>query len=255
MLEARLPVNRFGETRQALRVAASTPNPRGRTVVWPDARRAHPPEDPLATKAAVRKPRAVTAPAPQALQVEEIVSMVGPKIAELRKAQGLSLQQLAVISDVSAAAIHKMERNGMVPTITTLLKLGTALGVPVSYFVQEEESHPEPVHFTAADERRAVFTPHTGLSLSGITGSYRQFQTAAAVASMAPGANSGEKPLKHPGEELVHVLRGQVRFHVGEQDFVLTEGDSLHFSGDVPHHWENASKKPAEVVWVALRNG
>lgn len=209
----------------------------------------------MASTAAARKPRAARSPAPHALQVDEIVSMVGPKIAELRKAQGLSLKQLAVISDVSAAAIHKMERNGMVPTITTLLKIGTALGVPVSYFVREEESHPEPVHYTAADERRAVYTPHTGLSLSGITGSYRQFQTAAAVAKMAPGANSGEKLLKHPGEELVLVLRGEVRFHVGEQDFVLCEGDSLHFSGDVPHYWENASKKAAEVVWVALRNG
>jgi transcriptional regulator with XRE-family HTH domain len=209
----------------------------------------------LATKTIARTSASQSAPPTHALEVEEIVSMVGPKIAELRKAQGLSLQQLASISDVSAAAIHKMERNGMVPTITTLLKLGTALGVPVSYFVQEEESHPEPVHFTAADERRAVFTPHTGLSLAGITGSYRQFQTAAAVASMAPGANSGERLLKHPGEELIHVLRGQVRFQVGSQDYVLSEGDSLHFSGDVPHQWENASKRTAEVVWVALRNG
>jgi transcriptional regulator with XRE-family HTH domain len=212
-------------------------------------------EDLLATKAAVRKPKPAPAPAVQALQVDEIVSMVGPKIAELRKAQGLSLQQLAVKSDVSAAAIHKMEHSGMVPTITTLLKLGTALGVPVSYFVQEEESHPEPVHFTASTERRAVFTPHTGLSLAGITGSYRQFQTAAAIASMAPGANSGEKVLRHPGEELIHVLRGQVRFRVGAEEYLMSEGDSLHFSGDVPHYWENAGKKTAEVVWVALRNG
>ena len=191
----------------------------------------------------------------QSLQVNEIVSQVGPKIAGLRRAQRLSLQQLAAISDVSAAAIHKMERNGMVPTITTLLKIGTALGVPVSYFVQEDESHPEPVHYTASGDRRAVFTPHKGLSLAGITGSYRQFQTAAAVAQIAPGATSGEKVLKHPGEELVHVLSGEVTFHVGEQHFVLLKGDSLHFSGEVPHQWENLSSHSAEVVWVALRSG
>ena len=64
------------------------------------------------------------------VELNEIVSMIGPKIAGLRKAQGLSLQQLATASDVSAAAIHKIERSGMVPTITTLLKLAGALGVP-----------------------------------------------------------------------------------------------------------------------------
>ena len=187
-------------------------------------------------------------------QVNEIVSRVGQKVLSLRRAQGLSLQQLAAKSDVSAPAIQKIERSGMVPTITTLLKLGAALGVPVSYFVQEDESDAEPVHFTGVRGRRAVYTPHKGLDLAGITGSYRQFQTAAAVAQMLPGATSGDKLLKHPGEELVHVTSGEVFFHVGGQDFVLKAGDSLHFSGEVPHHWENVTTKPAELIWVVLRN-
>ena len=189
------------------------------------------------------------------VQRDEIVNMIGPKIAALRKAQGLSLQQLANSSDVSAAAIHKIERSGMVPTVTTLLKIAGALGVPVGYFVAEEGPHPESVHFTKASTGRAVFTPHEGLALTGISGSYRQFQAAAAVATMSPGADSGAKLLKHPGEELVFVLSGRVHFSVGEQEFPMGPGDSLHFNGDVPHHWSNQSKKPADLLWVALRNG
>lgn len=189
------------------------------------------------------------------IQRDEIVNMIGPKIAALRKAQGLSLQQLATISDVSAAAIHKIERSGMVPTVTTLLKIAGALGVPVGYFVAEEGPHPESVHFTKVNTGRAVFTPHDGLALTGISGSYRQFQAAAALATMNPGADSGAKLLKHPGEELVVVLNGRVHFTVGEQEFSMGPGDSLHFNGDVPHHWRNQSKRPAELFWVALRNG
>ena len=181
--------------------------------------------------------------------------MIGPKIAALRKAQGLSLQQLATSSDVSAAAIHKIERSGMVPTVTTLLKIAGALGVPVGYFVAEEGPHPESVHFTKTNTGRAVFTPHEGLALTGISGSYRQFQAAAAVATMSPGADSGAKLLKHPGEELVFVLSGRVHFTVGQQEFSMGPGDSLHFNGDVPHNWRNTSKKPADLLWVALRNG
>lgn len=63
-------------------------------------------------------------------ELTRIVSGIGPKLRGLRKQAGLSLQQLAVRSDVSAAAIHKIELSGMVPTITTLLKLAGALGVP-----------------------------------------------------------------------------------------------------------------------------
>ena len=186
-------------------------------------------------------------------QVHEIVNSIGLKIAGLRRAQGLSLQQLAAKSDVSAASIHKIERSGMVPTITTILKLGGALGVPVSYFVQEDDSDPEPVHFTNASERPVVYTPHKGLALEGITGSYRQFDAAAAIACMAPDATSGRKLLKHPGEELVHVKSGEVLFQVGNHDYILKAGDSLHFSGEIPHHWENPSNKPSELIWIVLR--
>ncbi len=203
-------------------------------------------------------PASIKRPTPESdppLQLNEIVSMIGPKMAGLRKAQGLSLQQLATSSDVSAAAIHKIERSGMVPTVTTLLKLAGALGVPVSYFVAEDDPHPESVHFTKSQARRAIYTPHSGLTLAGISGSYRQFQAAAAVASMSSGANSGVKQLKHPGEELVYVLSGQVRFTVGDELYILKTGDSLHFSGDVPHHWENVGKRTAQLIWFALRNG
>ncbi|MCW2611833.1 MAG: hypothetical protein QOC93_3784 [Actinomycetota bacterium] len=187
-------------------------------------------------------------------QVREIVSLIGPKLHELRKTKGHSLQQLATLSDVSAAAIHKIERNGMVPTITTLLKLGTALGVAVSYFVDEEGMAPQRVVYTPADQRSVVFTPHQGLTLDGITGSYRQFQTAAAMATIRPGANSGEKLLEHPGEELVHITEGVLSFEVGGESFRLGAGDSLHFGGELPHRWANKGDGPARGVWVALRS-
>ncbi|MEU7895763.1 cupin domain-containing protein [Nonomuraea sp. NPDC049152] len=188
-------------------------------------------------------------------QVDEIVSQIGPKLRAVRTAQRYSLQQLAALSDVSAAAIHKIERNGMVPTITTLLKLGTALDVPVRYFVEEDEQPPEPVHYTPRDQRPTVYTPHQGLALAGITGSYRQFQTAAAMATVTPGASSGDKLMRHPGEELVHVTEGTLTFRVGDQTYPLSEGDSLHFSGEVPHRWANEIDRPARAIWIALRNG
>ncbi len=187
-------------------------------------------------------------------QVDRIVSRVGQKLLHLRTEQGLSLQQLASISDVSGPAIHKIERSDMVPTITTLLKLCNALGVPVNTFIEDGEDEPEPVCYTPRNERSSVFTPHTGLFLEGISGPYQNFSAAAAVAVMAAGSNSGRKLLRHPGEELVHVISGEVAFYIGDKSYRLGPGDSLHFRGDVPHRWENVSAEQAEMVWFALRN-
>ena len=128
-----------------------------------------------------------------------IVSSIGPRLKHLRQERHFSLQQLAARAEVSAAAIHKIERNDMVPTITTLLKIATALDRPVSYFVDSDEGPRDPVAFTPASHRPAVYTPHAGLSLAGVSGPYAPFRSAAAVATVEVGANSGDKPLDPSG--------------------------------------------------------
>ena len=185
--------------------------------------------------------------------LDRIVSSIGPKLRDLRLQRGLSLQQLAERADVSAAAIHKIEKSGMVPTITTLLKLAGALNRSISYFVDEETEQNGPAYLTQADDRRIVYTSHLGIDLAGISGPYGRFFLAGAVATVEPNASSGANPMEHPGEELVFVLEGSMEFEVDGQEYRLAEGDSVHFRTDRPHRWRNPGKRPARAVWMALR--
>ena len=208
----------------------------------------------LTTKHAAPSRRSPAATVRAGEQVSGIVSSIGPKLRQLRQQQRLSLQQLAVKADVSAAAIHKIERNDMVPTITTLLKIAAALEQPVGYFIDQDEESPELATMTPADHRAKVFTPHRGLHLAGISGPYAQFRGAAAVATVDPGASSGAKLLTHPGEELVYVTEGEMVVDISGNRFELAAGDSLHFVGDQPHHWANEGGIPARAIWFALRD-
>jgi transcriptional regulator with XRE-family HTH domain len=185
--------------------------------------------------------------------VQRIVGSIGLKVFSHRKRMGLSLQQLGERSDVSAAAIHKIEQGGMVPTITTLLKLATALGRPVSYFVEEELGQDDVAILTPPDENRPVYTSHQGIELNSISGPYGRFLLAGARASVAPGASSGRKPMQHPGEELVHVTSGVLEFTVTGQKYTVEAGSTLHFQGDQPHTWRNPGEVEALAVWMALR--
>ncbi len=186
-------------------------------------------------------------------EVERIVGSIGLKVFSHRKRMGLSLQQLGERSDVSAAAIHKIEQGGMVPTITTLLKLASALGRPVSYFVEEEGGLDDVAVFTPPEENRPVFTSHQGIELESISGPYGRFLLAGARACVVPGGNSGRKPMQHPGEELVHVLSGVLEFTVTGQPYRVVPGSTLHFQGDQPHTWANPGQDEARAIWMALR--
>ena len=187
----------------------------------------------------------------------EIVAGIGPKIRLLRQQRNLSLQQLAERSGVSPAAIHKIERNGMVPTIATLMKLAGALNRSVGYLVEEEEEEAKlakPAVLIRTRDRKPVFTTKSGLDLRSMSGPYGRFLMAGAVATVESGAESGRKPMEHPGEELVYLLDGSMVFEVLGEEFAMRRGDALHFRTDRPHRWRNSGTKPARAIWLALRS-
>jgi len=186
-------------------------------------------------------------------ELTRIVSGIGPKLRALRKQAGLSLQQLANRSDVSAAAIHKIEQSGMVPTITTLLKLSGALGRPVAFFVDEEGPAADPTVLIRDGEQRPILTSHTGIHLAGSSGAYGRFYLAGGRATVVPGAGSGGHAMEHPGEELIYLLEGELEFVVNEQTYRLRPGDSLHFRTVQPHFWRNPGTTDAVALWMALR--
>src|SRR5579864_3348001 len=168
--------------------------------------------------------------------LERIIGSIGLKVFSLRKRMGLSLQQLGERSDVSAAAIHKIEQGGMVPTITTLLKIAGALGRPVSYFVEEDVGHDDVAVLTPPDEDRPVYTSHKGIDLNSISGPYGRFLLAGARATVAPGVTSG-----------------LLEFTVTGQLYQVGAGSTLHFRGDQPHTWRNPGTTEVHAVWMALR--
>jgi transcriptional regulator with XRE-family HTH domain len=183
-------------------------------------------------------------------QIEDIVSKLGEKIKRIRLDRGLSLKDLSVKSGISAAAIHKIESNGIIPTITTMMKISDALGKEVSYFIEEKRGKKD-VFYVPARKRESIFTFKKGLKLQGISAKkYGDFMMTAAYAVVDVGASSGRKPMKHRGEELVYCLKGKMELRIGNETYTLGPGDSIHFRTDINHSWKNTADTQAELIWV-----
>lgn len=182
--------------------------------------------------------------------IDTIVSKLGEKIKRRRLEKGWSLKDLSAKSGISAAAIHKIESNGITPTITTMMKISDALGKEVSYFIEGRRTKKD-VFFVPAGEPESILTFKKGLKLNGISAKkYGDFMMTAACAFVELGASSGRKPMKHRGEELVYCLRGNMEFRVGEETYTLGPGDSIHFRTDIDHSWRNTGEAPSELIWV-----
>lgn len=183
-------------------------------------------------------------------QVEKVVSRLAKKIKTLRTEKGWSLQDLAERSGISAPGIHKIESNGIIPTITTMMKIADALGKKVSFFIEEEGEDQDAV-FVPAMKREVIFTFKKGLDLQGISAKkYGDFIMTAAYSVVEVGASSGRKLMAHRGEELVYCIEGKMEFRVKGEIYILKAGDSLHFRTHVEHSWKNIGVTQAKLIWV-----
>jgi len=183
-------------------------------------------------------------------QIDKIVSRLGEKVKLLRAEKDWSLKDLSRRSGISAAAVHKIESNGITPTITTMMKIADALGKRVSYFI-EEYGENEDVFYVSARNRDPIFTFKKGLNLDGISAKqYGDFIMTAAYARVEVGASSGSKPMSHRGEELIYCLQGKMEFRVKNKTYVLEPGDSLHFRTHHKHKWKNVSNIQSKLIWI-----
>lgn len=186
-------------------------------------------------------------------EIERTVSALGSKVAQARAERGWSLAELAARAGVSPGTVHKIEKSGMTPTVASLMKIAAALGKTVSHFVDEEPQRRSTVVIRAG-ERTPLYTSKAGLRLENISGRYGHFRLAGAAATVQPLASSGPEPMRHPGEELVHLLDGELRFTVDGEQVDLAPGDAIHFRTDRPHSWQNPSAdRPATAIWLVVR--
>jgi transcriptional regulator with XRE-family HTH domain len=191
--------------------------------------------------------------APALPDIERTVSALGTKVAAARADRGWSLAELGRRAGMSPAAVHKIEKSGMTPTIASLMKIAAALGKSVAHFV-EEDAAARPALVIRGGARSRLFTSKSGLVLENVSGRYGPFALAGAEATVEPHASSGPDPMNHPGEELLVLQEGAMRFTVDGEVFELEAGDSIHFRTNRPHSWCNPGDVPARAIWLVVRS-
>jgi transcriptional regulator with XRE-family HTH domain len=172
--------------------------------------------------------------------------LVGERLRSARAQRSLTARDLAAASDLSFNTISLIERGKMSPTISTLHKLATALGVPLAYFVEEETT--SQVLFLKRGQRQQA---RSGRVLLENLGSGLEGQTLEALLlTLEPGADSGPDPILHAGHELVFCLEGCIEYQVEGAKYRLEPQDSLLFEAYLPHRWRNALETATKVLLI-----
>lgn len=172
---------------------------------------------------------------------------VGLRLKELRGERGLSMRALAEMCDLSPNTISLVERGVTSPSVSTLQRLATALGVPITYFFTEPIEKMQ-VILTRPDERARSGSSRVILESLGY--GLEQQACDPFVVTLDSGASSGNRLMMHSGHELVFCMRGELDYEIAGEHYRLQPGDALLFHADLPHRWRNPSSEPVEFLLI-----
>ncbi len=178
-----------------------------------------------------------------------VKKLIGRKLKASRLKRDKTIQELASHSRVSSNMISRIERGLTTPSVEILMKLADALGVSLSYFVEEAEKGGS-VIFTPAGRGEPVFFFEDKHQISSLMQGLRDPGFSVFIDTLDPFCDSGEGGMIHSGEEFSMVLEGSLEIFIEDNLYLLNEGDSIAFKASIPHRWKNNSSRHAKILWV-----
>jgi len=209
---------------------------------------------------------------------------VGLRLRDIRIARGSSIREVAKAAGIDKNTVVRIEK-GVPASLKVLNRLCVALSTVLPQVTAPVHPHSDVSVFRAStDEWRIVV--NTAASRSGladyaqvsdpqerqrlgdlgfVTGfmqSHKCSITGGTLQAAVMEVHSPfRRPAKHPGEEFLICLVGQVRVRVGDEEHILREGDSVTFRSDLDHNFEPFERDPSApvakilMVWIEGARG
>lgn len=173
----------------------------------------------------------------------ELERVVRTRLRSLRHTLGLSLDELAVRTNLSPSVISRVETGKRAISLDILLPLATALQVDLDALLDVHSDDDVVIRPVASHSGE-----RTTWLLSRPTAS-----TIAMKMRMEPTRKRLEQRV-HTGRDWFFVISGRVRLWLGEREITVEAGESAEFSTMTPHAF-TAVDGPAEVITIFDRDG
>ncbi|MEI7713604.1 MAG: helix-turn-helix domain-containing protein [Rhodospirillales bacterium] len=184
---------------------------------------------------------------------DEIAIRTGRAVKQQREAAGFSLRMLAARSGISSSMISDIERGAKSPTVTTVVRLASALGVGAAALIDGGMGLAARIRVLRQGEGARGEHPAPWQSLGPATPGSRiefvHFRIPPATV-LGPGAAHAPGTLEH-----MHVAAGTVRVTVGDEMADLVAGDSCSCRTDVPHGVENPDPSAEASIYLIVERG
>jgi len=177
---------------------------------------------------------------------------IGNVIRQQRNTNHLTINEVAELANISSGMLSRIERGDVSASLETLEKLATALGMPISLFFRDYDVPEGSAQHVKKGKgmqvvRRGTKKGHAYQLLAYEQGPAKSFEP---FLINMDDASEEFPSFQHLGTEFIYVLKGKLEYRHGSDTYILQPGDSLMFSGEVPHGPEKLIKVPIEILAI-----
>lgn len=188
----------------------------------------------------------------------EATTSVGTRIRDLRQARGMSARALAKTLGISPSAVSQIERGVMQPSVSRLIAITDALGVPlVAAFDPASGRSVEPAGPSGFTLQRAGQSPDivldSGVSFRRLTpGSSPGVDYFESIYPPGAAAHGADGLFHHEGYEVGTVVAGELTIDFEAERVILRAGDAISYPCSVPHRLHNTGDTDAVAHWLIV---
>lgn len=168
------------------------------------------------------------------------------RIKQLRMDNGFTLKDLSEKTDFSVSFLSQVERGASSLAITSLKRIADAFGVPMSYFFEDQM---QPTYHVKTEQQRWFRLENSETMFVRVGGNFPTRLLEPMLITLAPNQKR-ETSFAHPGEEFYYVIRGNVLFEVDGEEYLVREGDCIHFPSTIVHDYENLLDQESMMLCV-----
>jgi phosphate butyryltransferase len=159
---------------------------------------------------------------------------IGANLLNVMQARDVSPEGLRDALGWDAATLDAILSDELSPRISELLRLATFLGVDIATLLFGREYPAKRAVKTSKNERVGV-TRKDFLHYESLAAPFAGRHLEPFVMDLYHGHGNEVEVSRHPGEEFLFVLSGELRVTVEGEPFELEAGDSFYFDSSLPH--------------------
>jgi transcriptional regulator with XRE-family HTH domain len=176
----------------------------------------------------------------------EVFGSVARNVRAARQRRGLSLEALAVRAGISKGILVALEQQRGNPSLSTLVRVADALGLPVSSLVETGEQ--EALRVVPAGSAPILWKGPAGGHGVLLAGSDPPAAAELWQWTLAPGEEQSSDAHFAGTRELVVVLDGAIDVTVDGHEAQLPPGAAAVLAGDRRHTYANRGTTPARYI-------